>query len=127
MCAGRGWWRGGEFLRVDFCLAVNQVSERGWVKPGWWDDVCTALFFEEEGEPEGEVGAVRRPEGLCCALWEVLDVEETMVDGRRVRRETHTQELDTLESLSWHYCHHLHLAEEGYLGMGEPRRQWEGH
>lgn len=70
--AGGGWWRGGELVRVDFGLAVDQVVEGGGVEPRGWDDVGAALLFEEEGEPEGEVGAVGWFEGDCGALLVML-------------------------------------------------------
>lgn len=37
-------------------------------EPGWGEDVGAALAFEEEGEPEGEGGAVGWVEGWCWAL-----------------------------------------------------------
>lgn len=36
-------------------------------EPGWGEDVGAALAFEEEGEPEGEGGAVGWVEGWCWA------------------------------------------------------------
>lgn len=36
--------------------------------PGWWEDVCAALAFEEEGQPEGEGGTAGWEEGLDGAL-----------------------------------------------------------
>jgi len=38
------------------------------VQPGGRDDVGAALLFEEEGEPEGEFGAVGRAQGGGFAL-----------------------------------------------------------
>ena len=37
-------------------------------EPGRGEDVGAALAFEEEGEPEGERGAVGWVEGWCWAL-----------------------------------------------------------
>lgn len=36
---------------------VEDEGEGLWVEPGWWEDVCATLAFEEEGEPEGEGGS----------------------------------------------------------------------
>ena len=38
------------------------------MEPRRWEDVCAALLFEEEREPEGEVGSVRGAEGGGWAL-----------------------------------------------------------
>lgn len=38
------------------------------MQPWWRDDVCAALFLEEEGEPERELGAVWRFQRRCGAL-----------------------------------------------------------
>lgn len=32
-------------------------------------DVGASLFFEEDGEPEGQIGSVRRTESGSRALW----------------------------------------------------------
>lgn len=42
--------------------------EGGGEEPGWGEDVGSALAFEKEGEPEGELGAEGWAEGLCCSL-----------------------------------------------------------
>ncbi len=42
--------------------------EGGGEEPRGWEDVGAALAFEEEGKPEGEVGAVRWAEVRCWAL-----------------------------------------------------------
>lgn len=39
------------------------------MQPGGREDVGAALLFEEEGEPEGEVGSVWWAEGRGFALW----------------------------------------------------------
>lgn len=46
---------------------------------------------------------------------------------RGLAGRTYAQELNALQSLARDDGYHLHLAEKGYLGVGEPRRQWEGH
>lgn len=61
-------WGGGELLWLDFSLAVDEVCKGGGVQPWWWNDVRSSLLFEEEGEPEREVGTVRWAEGWCFAL-----------------------------------------------------------
>lgn len=47
---------------------MHDVLERGREQPGGRDDVCAALLLEEEGEPEGQVGAARGSEGWGLAL-----------------------------------------------------------
>ena len=80
VCVGarrrRRRFREGE--RVAFGLAVEDVGERGRVQPAWREDVGAALFFEEEGEPEGEVGSVRRAEG---GGWALNAYTRTWLDG----------------------------------------------
>lgn len=63
---GGRWW--GEGGRVFFGFAVDDGREGGGVEPGGADDVGAALLFEEEGEPEGEFGAVGGAEGGGFAL-----------------------------------------------------------
>src|SRR5438128_1910539 len=55
---GGGGGRVGESFGVFFGLAADEVGEGGWVQPGRRDNVGAALLLEEEGEPQGEVGAV---------------------------------------------------------------------
>lgn len=52
--------------------------ERGGRKPGWWGDVGSFLAFEEEGEPEGELGR----EGRVEAFRRTLCVESMLVNER---------------------------------------------
>lgn len=68
MGARGGGWRRGEGRGVFFGFAVDDGREGGGVEPGRADDVGAALLFEEEGEPEGEFGAVRGAEGGGFAL-----------------------------------------------------------
>lgn len=69
-CVGAGGRRWGfaEGLGVGDGFEADDFGERGWVQPGGRDYVGAALFLEEEGEPEGELGAVRRFEGRGFAL-----------------------------------------------------------
>jgi hypothetical protein len=40
---------------------------------------------------------------------------------------TYTKKLQPFESLAWYDRHKLHLAQESYLGRGQPRRKRESH
>lgn len=57
-----------EGLRVDDGLEADDFGERGRVQPGGRDDVGAALFLEEQGQPERQLGALRRFEGRGFAL-----------------------------------------------------------
>jgi hypothetical protein len=61
--------RVGEDFWVELGLVVDYFGKGGWVQPGRGEDVGAALFFEEEGEPEGEVGSVWGAEGGGFALF----------------------------------------------------------
>lgn len=47
---------------------MDDLGQRGRVEPGGRDDVCSALFLEEEGQPEGQVGPVGRSKGWGFSL-----------------------------------------------------------
>lgn len=68
VCTGRRGRRLAEGFGVDDGLEADDLGERGWVQPGGRHDVGAALFFEKEGEPEGELGAPGGLEGWCFAL-----------------------------------------------------------
>lgn len=68
MGARGGRWRWGEGGGVFFGFPVDDGREGGGVEPGRADDVGAPLLFEEEGEPEGEFGAVGGAEGGGFAL-----------------------------------------------------------
>lgn len=62
VCAGgRGRWL-AEGLGVGDGLEADDLGERGRVQPRGRNDVGAALFFEKEGKPEGELGALGRLE-----------------------------------------------------------------
>ena len=62
------WRRRRECVGRDLGFVFEDFIEGGGEQPGRGEDVGSALAFEEEGEPEGELGAVGWAEGLCCAL-----------------------------------------------------------
>lgn len=62
-----GWWFAeGRWVFPRFL--PDDLGKGGWVQPCWRDDICATLFLEEDGEPEGELGAVWWSEGRCGAL-----------------------------------------------------------
>lgn len=98
--------------------------------PCWRNDVGAALFLEEEGEPERQLGAVGRTELWCFSLllpsgWSVNWCSHNL--GQVERRQTYTKKIDAVQALTWDDGYHFHLGEEGDLVLGQPWGQWERH
>lgn len=53
------------------CFELEHFAEGFGVEPWWGHDVGAALAFEQDGEPEGEVGALGWDEGFGWALGEL--------------------------------------------------------
>ena len=51
------------------CFELEELFERLDGQPGRWHDVGAALALEQDGEPEGEGGALRGDKGCGWALW----------------------------------------------------------
>lgn len=73
VCGGWYWWwevgAGGEGAGENGVgFEIEEGLERGGREPGWRGDVCAFLAFEEEGEPEGELGWKWGVEAFCRAL-----------------------------------------------------------
>lgn len=72
-CGGWYWWwevgAGGEGAGENGVgFEIEEGLERGGGEPGWRGDVCAFLAFEEEGEPEWELGWKWGVEAFCRAL-----------------------------------------------------------
>lgn len=56
------------------CLCFEEIGEPFSVEPGWRKDVCAALPFEEEGEPERERASTGRDQWFDGSLADCLSV-----------------------------------------------------
>lgn len=111
-------------------LMIKDRSEGMRVEPWRRQNVGAALALEQEGEPQGDVGSVRRVERLQRALYYYQlqpMYNGCLMCGGVEAGQTHSKQLKSFKSLAGNDGHKLHFTQERNLGGREPRRKRQCH